>query len=466
MTNFLQQEFKIHPVGQGLFYSGKITHDNKVKFRMVFDCGSINKKDCNQEVYIYRDSDFLDEKIIDLLIISHFDGDHINMIENLLHENIKIKKLVMPFLTFEERLFLVLRYFSDESPKVEDDFFIRFALDPLNTISDNLDDDSQVFVIESGPNEPINDDGFIQSENNDSKNRFKFGFKDAEKISPNRDVFTSNTEMGIFKTNDSKKGILFNGMLKLMEFIFYRKKVHDDEKFWYDKITDIFYEDFKIDRNLPDQELLNVTLNEIKKIKSSSKIKEIFTKAKKAVGNIKGDLKNLNTTALCMLHKNLPDIFELGHNAGRNFYHNIIVNSIHKFESSRIENTVLKYSDYYWNFHEYDRSSIFPNVLLTSDIFLLKKNDVDQCMRHYKNYWNNFWLFQIPHHGSEKSSDDLLYSNLVHTNHCFINYGIGNRDKHPNTKVIQDLVKTGNSSKIIPVNQIVGLCFALSISFS
>ena len=225
MTNFLQQEFKIHPVGQGLFYSGKITHDNKVKFRMVFDCGSINKKDCNQEVYIYRDSDFLDEKIIDLLIISHFDGDHINMIENLLHENIKIKKLVMPFLTFEERLFLVLRYFSDESPKVEDDFFIRFALDPLNTISDNLDDDSQVFVIESGPNEPINDDGFIQSENNDSKNRFKFGFKDAEKISPNRDVFTSNTEMGIFKTNDSKKGILFNGMLKLMEFIFLQKRL-------------------------------------------------------------------------------------------------------------------------------------------------------------------------------------------------------------------------------------------------
>lgn len=109
MKGLLKQEFIIHPVGQGLFYSGKISHENKIKFRMVFDCGSNTAGACQEEIEIYRDSDFLEEKVLDLLVVSHFDKDHVNQIENLLKGGIKVKKLVMPFLTFEERLFLVLK---------------------------------------------------------------------------------------------------------------------------------------------------------------------------------------------------------------------------------------------------------------------------------------------------------------------------------------------------------------------
>lgn len=460
MANLLQ-EFNIHPVGQGLFYSGKITHNNEVKFRMVFDCGSKTAGSCEEELEIYRDADFLKEKIIDLLVISHFDADHVNQIGNLLNGNIKVKKLVMPFLTFEERLFLVLRYFSSKSPKIEDDFFIKFALDPLNTINENLDGDSQVIIIESGPNEPIDDDRFRKSENSDSK-RFEFDFKDKEEISPSKDIFTVDPKIQIFKTDDSKKGILFDGMSKLMEFIFYRKKVHKDEKVWYDKITEIFYEEFKINGKLPEKELFDRTIDQIKKIKSATKIKTIFKNAKYTLGNMKGNLDDLNTTSLCLLHKNLRSIFKLVRNNDTDFYNNIMVNSIHKFAFSRIKNSVL--APYIWNhrFIRYRQEFIYPNALLTSDIFLLNENDVNKFIEHYKKYWGDFWLFQIPHHGSEKSSNDVLHSHLTHIDYCFINYGIGNINKHPNTGVIHNLIKTGNSTKIIPINQILGLHFELS----
>ena len=72
----LYQSFTIHPVGQGLFYSCKIENDEKVVFRMVFDCGSKTKGAGQAEVAEYRaDHDYLNEKIMDLLIIFHFDAD-------------------------------------------------------------------------------------------------------------------------------------------------------------------------------------------------------------------------------------------------------------------------------------------------------------------------------------------------------------------------------------------------------
>ena len=45
----LEQTFTIHPIGQGFFYSGTIKIDNRVRFRMVFDCGS-NSKDVDDEI--------------------------------------------------------------------------------------------------------------------------------------------------------------------------------------------------------------------------------------------------------------------------------------------------------------------------------------------------------------------------------------------------------------------------------
>jgi hypothetical protein len=210
MIHILLQEFTIHPVGQGLFYSGKIVHENKVKFRMVFDCGSNTAGACQEEIEIYRDNDFLEKEVIDLLVISHFDADHVNQIGNLLKGNIKIKKLVMPFLTFEERLFLLLRCFSNKKILPEDDFYIRFAIDPLGTIEVNFDGDSEVIIIDSGPDDPIDMDRSPKLENDGSNGRFAFDIPGKKEINGDEDTLLLNPKVKSFKVDHSEEGIVFD----------------------------------------------------------------------------------------------------------------------------------------------------------------------------------------------------------------------------------------------------------------
>lgn len=84
----LRQKFTIHPVGQGFFYSGLIetslTPGITNHYRIVFDCGSLNKTNCLDEVIKYRKVDFQPRTKLDLLISSHFDEDHVNHIHELL----------------------------------------------------------------------------------------------------------------------------------------------------------------------------------------------------------------------------------------------------------------------------------------------------------------------------------------------------------------------------------------------
>ena len=107
---------------------------------------------------------------------------------------------------------------------------------------------------------------------------------------------------------------------------------------------------------------------------------------------------------------------------------------------------------------------IYPNVLLTSDSFLLTEAQVSEFMNHYRNHWDDYWLFQIPHHGSEKNSNGILHSLIPKKATNFINYGIGNRDDHPCSNVINSLVTTGNSVKLISINQFTGIRFNLNFS--
>jgi beta-lactamase superfamily II metal-dependent hydrolase len=92
---------------------------------------------------------------------------------------------------------------------------------------------------------------------------------------------------------------------------------------------------------------------------------------------------------------------------------------------------------------------------------LLKEQDVKEFYNHYKNYWDDYWLFQIPHHGSQNNSNGILHSQISSFSTNFINYGIGNRDNHPNSSVIKSLIITGNSTKLIPINQFQGIRFNL-----
>lgn len=78
-----------YPVGQGCFYSERITTDNDEK-TIVYDCGSINTEHLQNEII---QSDLAQ---IDYLVLSHFHRDHINGIEKLLKKKCEVKNVIIP----------------------------------------------------------------------------------------------------------------------------------------------------------------------------------------------------------------------------------------------------------------------------------------------------------------------------------------------------------------------------------
>ncbi|MFW6173414.1 MAG: MBL fold metallo-hydrolase, partial [Elusimicrobiota bacterium] len=106
-------EQSFHGVGQGLFYSGKITfqynNNTRDSFNFVYDCGS-----ANQKKYLYTEIEEykklkLQSKKLDLLMISHLHSDHVNGLENLLSD-IEVENVVLPYLRPIERLILSVLY--------------------------------------------------------------------------------------------------------------------------------------------------------------------------------------------------------------------------------------------------------------------------------------------------------------------------------------------------------------------
>ena len=111
-------EFEFHHVGQGLFYSGRLDLEGERK-NIVYDCGTFFEK----ELLEYEiDGAFSNNDTIDLLMISHFDADHINGLQYLLNRVKKVESLFMPFIEPEELLFLATKYQLPKSRRKKEEY--------------------------------------------------------------------------------------------------------------------------------------------------------------------------------------------------------------------------------------------------------------------------------------------------------------------------------------------------------
>ncbi len=93
-----------YPVGQGIF-SAQIIRGPEKKYVCVYDCGSTDGSK-NIPVYANKLAQEAGEKI-DLLVISHFDADHVNGVKEL-DKIFKIEKIVIPYLSLQERILFLL----------------------------------------------------------------------------------------------------------------------------------------------------------------------------------------------------------------------------------------------------------------------------------------------------------------------------------------------------------------------
>lgn len=90
-----------HPVGQGAFYSERhISHN----INIVYDCGTTNPSSVTKQRVVKQS--FSNDDVIHILFISHFDKDHISLIDTLKNAVKRIERVIIPLLHDEEKIFL------------------------------------------------------------------------------------------------------------------------------------------------------------------------------------------------------------------------------------------------------------------------------------------------------------------------------------------------------------------------
>ncbi len=103
-----------YPIGQGTF-SAQIIRTSEKRYVCVYDCGSSTFGN-NIEKYA-KELHGKTSGIIDLLVISHLDDDHVNGIRTLYKEGFFIKKVIMPYMTKWERILFFLDKFNNDLSK-------------------------------------------------------------------------------------------------------------------------------------------------------------------------------------------------------------------------------------------------------------------------------------------------------------------------------------------------------------
>lgn len=96
----VQQRF--HAVGHGTFMTGLLTERHQTRFSWVYDCGSRRKKPREDAVNRMQASGLWSDPI-DMLVLSHFDDDHVNGLEALLRLR-SVRSLVLPFSDWQQRV--------------------------------------------------------------------------------------------------------------------------------------------------------------------------------------------------------------------------------------------------------------------------------------------------------------------------------------------------------------------------
>lgn len=192
--------FTFHPVGHGLFYTGKITDYEGKTFNIVYDIGSKDLKVIGKEVLEYTNN--IDGSV-DLLFISHLHIDHISGLNDLL-KNTKVKAIILPYLVFENLIFLknsCTRVFTnDTKPEIlKKNFLSSFYANPYQFLNDNTDDSCKVFFYSSDDIDRIKlgsdyDEALSLEMIKESDNEFVKTFLDADysvKTTSNREIKNS-----------------------------------------------------------------------------------------------------------------------------------------------------------------------------------------------------------------------------------------------------------------------------------
>lgn len=378
-------EFIFHNVGQGLFYSGTIKQHSRNKFDFIYDCGSENNNHlkCIINDYLY----YLDEKNIDMLVISHFHEDHVNGLEYLLKNN-KPTYVFLPYFTNIHRLYILAKNLSFAQ---NNNWYLKFLQNPTKFLIGNGIDDNKIFYIH--PSEHNETDSFNIEPNDNFEIQINLN-----------DVNFSENNVEMRNLGGNHK--LDKGYIQVGYWMF---------KFFY----------------------LEKNLDNFKKCIKGIDIDKVDFSDRKVIENLKHCYKkikgNFNDTSLVMLHKPLVKVNNC------QFYND---DCLYMCEY---------YCGFLCNCLNCDVMSKYKisAQILTGDINFRNEKNYKEFKQHYKNYLNEVLIFQIPHHGAKLNWNKELLRDIKNCYFWIASASRNNKYNHPSFNIFLDVIENDKCFKFV-----------------
>ena len=200
-------------VGQGLFSSGRIQMRNAPSFHWVYDCGTSSSQKLIQNAVNKYNSD-KNQWDIDLLVLSHFDKDHISGVKELLKNGRKMKRWVVPYYPLWQRL--VIASFLEIQP---DDEEWAFYQNPIQYFKPYFAEELKTTTFLLLPEKEIESEISINLEPSNSDD--VLSFETTKKLSGEFD----NLEQNVHWLNPDKALLLRKGE-EQFEFVLYNVPFH------------------------------------------------------------------------------------------------------------------------------------------------------------------------------------------------------------------------------------------------
>lgn len=393
-SKYIIADQKFHPIGQGLFYSLDLNFDLEYEFIFVYDCGSLSvKKYIEDEIKDFRRL----YDVIDILVISHFDEDHVNGVADLITGK-KVKKLILPYVDWKERLAIAIELTEGENKE-----YIQMLVDPISFFNSERFDVDEIIIV-GGPG-----DGTLANQEPPSPITPK-GIQFNREFSP-----LDTTVIGHEQEPISTENLL-------MDFI------TSDSPIPFDKIK--FYADgLKVAAGIFwEFEMYNQDSADLTKIKALDKALNTYM------------TKN-------MLSK--LDLFDLGHREQmrkiyRSVYKNLNQTSIVLYHGAVLEHQVVRYGDIYsLESSGWERREILSNektgTMLTGDLKVSSKKAINKLTSYFRNFLPLTSIFSLPHHGATANWNFYHANGLEDFELYVASSRIGSKH-HPSKDVIKDIL--------------------------
>lgn len=371
MEELLVHQFTYHSVGQGLFFEGSFCCGGE-NISLVYDCGAEKTYRASLQRSIKKVQNRLSH--IDILVVSHFDFDHISGMHQLLKQ-CTVSHIILLYLTSEEILIYLLTQKHLSSSEV--DWYRQFLNNPLTVLSEFESVQKVTYVIRK-----FNKSIWSQS---------------LELDEPEVDNNTTRlyNEINVELKNDTEYHVV-NGYLRLK---FYNYPISSQKR-------SVFMKKIKDEMDMHGDVSVDSLAH---RILSNLPTTQIF----KANYSYESDHNNVS----------LLMMYDFQFIKGSSLIVDVEEEQLNLFESEPRYNKLLI-------------NSRFVHFL-TGDISLKYIRKHKQIYKHYKDLLPHVDAIQIPHHGSKYNWNRDLLGVIPKKTIFIVSSGIKNKYKHPHIEVVR-----------------------------